>query len=60
MIGRALFVAKGKLTPNLKLWWHPPTEVTTMAQLTPDTYHHRRLFRWMPREMWKVDFHCPH
>ena len=59
-IGHALFVAKGKLTPNLKLWWHPPSNDLPTTKPNPESYHRKRLFLWMPRRMWKVHFHCPH
>ena len=58
-VGRALFVKKGKLTPTLKLWWHPP-EVDDHSSLKPDFYHRRRLLLWILRMMWQVNFHCPH
>ena len=58
-IGHALFVSKGKLTTNLRLWWHPPPYGLPQGQPTPGAYHHRRLILWMPRKMWLVDFKCP-
>ena len=58
-IGHALFVSKGKLATNLKLWWHPPDYKLPTGQPSPDTYHHQRLFLWMPRRMWRVEFTCP-
>ena len=33
----------------------PPVASVSVA----DRYHLMRLFLWMPRKMWKVDFHCP-
>ena len=60
-IGRSLFVAKGKLSPNLKLWWYPPSYEPPPGMPSPETYmyHLKKLFLWMPRKMWRVDFHCP-
>lgn len=58
-IGHSLFVAKGKMTPNLKMWWHPPPIQLSSAKPSPESYHRKRLFLWMPRKMWKVDFRCP-
>jgi hypothetical protein len=59
-IDHALFVAKGKLAPNLKLWWHPPSSELPTSKPHPESYHLKRLFLWMPRRLWKVDFRCPH
>ena len=59
-IGRTLFVAKGKLTPSLRNWWYPPPPDTTTSQPTPEPYVLRRLFLWIPRKMWNIDFQCPH
>ena len=59
-IGRALFQSKGKLVTDLKLWWHPPPYRMAQKQPSPArAYHLRRLLLWMPRRMWKVEFHCP-
>ena len=58
-IGHSLFAAKGKLTSNLKLWWLPPPFHLSLAKPSPEQYHRRRLFLWMPRKMWSVDFRCP-
>ncbi len=58
-IGRSLFVGKGKLNTSLKLWWHPPPYSPPQGLPSPETYHQRRLFLWMPRRMWQVDFQCP-
>ena len=58
-IGHSLFVAKGKLAPSLRLWWYPPAYKLPQGQPMPESYHHRRLFLWMPRKMWQVDFRCP-
>lgn len=58
-IGHSLFVAKGKLTSNLKLWWHPPPFQLSSTKPSPEFYHMKRLFLWMPRKMWRVDFRCP-
>ena len=55
-VGRTLFVAKGKLTSSLKLWWHPPPVENKPTSLNPDSYHTLRLSLWMT---WKVNFHCP-
>ena len=52
------FVGKGNLTTNLKNWWHPPVQKRTKP--TPAQYFGKRLFLWMPRKMWEVDFKCPH
>ena len=57
-IGQTLFVAKGKLTSKLQLWWSPP-QVGVQQVPSPETYHLRQLFLWMPRKMWSVDFKCP-
>ena len=59
-IGRTIFVAKGKLTLSLKNWWYPPPPDTTTSQPTPEPYFLHRLFLWMPRKMWNIDFWCPH
>ena len=59
-VDRTLFVAKGKLTPSLRTWWYPPPIEQSSSKPNPSAYHHRRLFLWMPRKMWKIDFHCPH
>ena len=53
-------MVKGKLTLSMKTWWYPPQPEHHSAQPSPDTYHHHRLFLWMPRKMWNVNFHCPH
>ena len=58
-IGHSLFVAKGKLTSNLQMWWHPPPFQLTSAKPSPESYNRKRLFLWMPRKMWRVDFQCP-
>ena len=59
-IGHNLFVAKGKLTPHLKLWWYPPALEAPTAQPSPEQYHHKRLFLWMSHKMWLVNFQCSH
>ena len=59
-IGRHLFVGRGKLVNKLKLWWHPPTNEVSTSKPNPEAYFLRRLFLWMPRLMWKVDFKCTH
>ena len=58
-LGRVLFVSKGKLTPNLKLWWYPPARTTSAGKPNPGDYFMTPLFLWMPRKMWAYDFHCP-
>lgn len=59
-IGRALFIAKGKLTSNLKLWWYPPPRVVSpVARPSPDEYFQKPLFLWMPRKLWAYNFYCP-
>ena len=58
-IGHSLFVAKGKLSPALRLWWHPPSYKLPQSQPSPEDYHHRRLLLWMPRRLWQVNFTCP-
>lgn len=59
-IGRSLFVAKGKMTSQLKLWWYPPGYEAPTGKPSPEAYHRRRLFLWMPRKMWQIDFRCCH
>ena len=60
-IGHCLFVKKGSLTTQLKTWRLPPPMLhQSSSRPSPDAYHYRRLFLWMPRKMWNVDFHCPH
>lgn len=59
-IGRSLYTAKGKLTTQLKLWWHPPPYQAPIGKPSPQFYHQRRLFLWMPRRMWEFNFMCPH
>ncbi|XP_064391951.1 uncharacterized protein LOC135339658 isoform X4 [Halichondria panicea] len=59
-IGRQMFVAKGKLTDKLKIWWHPPShDRIPSAQPHPEDYTLKRLCLWAPRMLWKVDFKCP-
>ena len=59
-IGRSLFVSKGTMTSNLKLWWFPPeAPLTSTGVPDPQMYHPKRLFLWMPRRMWRIDFRCP-
>ena len=53
-----LLIAKGRLANNLKLWWHPPTNEVSTSKPSPEAYYPRRLFLWMPRLMWKMDFKC--
>ena len=59
-IGRSLFVAKGKMTSQLKLWWYPPAYEAPTGKPSPAAYHRRRLFLWMPRKMWHINFRCCH
>ena len=54
-IGRCLFVAKGKMTSHLKLWWYPPGYEAPTGKPLPEAYHQRRLFLSMPRKMWKKE-----
>ena len=56
---KGLFVAKGKLSTALKLWYYPPPVEHHNTQPQPEPYYRRRLFLWMPRRMWQVDFKCP-
>ncbi len=58
-IGKELFVAKGKLSPALKLWYYPPPVEHHNTQPQPEAYYRRRLLLWMPRRMWQVEFKCP-
>ena len=59
-MGKALFVSKNKIhdTAAATLWWHPPTP-SASTKPNPDMYVLRRLFLWMPRRAWEVDFKCP-
>jgi len=57
-IGKEMFVAKGKMTPNLKTWWHPPAIDHGSTMPSPGTYFRRRLFLWMPRKMWAINLVC--
>ena len=58
-VGRVLFQAKGKLVTELKSWWLPPqVDRLSSKEPRPAAYHLRRLFLWMPRKMWNVEFHC--
>ena len=48
------------MVTSLKLWWHPPpVDHGASSQPTIENYSCRRLFLWMPRKMWRVDFSCP-
>ena len=60
-IGKALFASqKGTLTTQLTNWWHPPAPQTDLGkQPKVDLYFRRRLFLWMPRLVWAIDFRCP-
>ncbi len=51
-------MAKGKLSTTRKLWYHPPPVEHHNTQPHPEVYYRRRLFLWMPRRMWQVDFKC--
>ena len=57
-IGQTLFAKKGILTAKLQLWWTPPQPGVRKVP-SCELYHLRRLFLWMPRRMWAVDFKCP-
>ena len=59
-IGHDIFVKKGELVPSLKVWWYPPPPDDSSSLPNPGSYHRRRFCLWMPRRMWKVEFHCPH
>lgn len=59
-VGKTLFVAKGKLCSSLKAWWHPPSCELPRCKPSPEDYHLKRLFLWMPRRMWNFDFKCSH
>ncbi|PIK44872.1 hypothetical protein BSL78_18257 [Apostichopus japonicus] len=56
--GRTLFISKGRLKDGLQLWWHPPQPSTTGKPVVSQ-YFSKRLFLWMPRRMYQVDFLCP-
>ena len=60
-IGKALFASqKGTLTTQLTNWWYPPAPQTDVGkQPKVDLYFRRRLFLWMPRLVWAIDFRCP-
>ena len=60
-IGKALFASqKGTLTTQLTNWWYPPAPQTDVGkQPKVDLFFRRRLFLWMPRLMWAIDFRCP-
>ena len=57
-VGKSVFAGKGKLTSPLQLWWQPP-QIDHTAAPVADRYHLRKLFLWMPRRMWKIEFKCP-
>jgi len=57
-IGKSLFVAKGKLVSTVTNWYHPPP-VQHLNNTSGKPYYLRRLFLWMPRKMWGVNFMCP-
>ena len=48
------------LVQNLKTWWHPPPTEGEIGEPNPDSYYRKCMFLWMPRRMWRVNFHCPH
>lgn len=56
-----MFAKKGELVTKLQTrWYPPPVDLTTpQTKPSPSGYFHRRLFLWMPRRMWKIDFKCP-
>lgn len=56
-----MFAKKGELLTKLQTrWYPPPVDLTTpQTKPSPSGYFHRRLFLWMPRRMWKIDFKCP-
>ena len=60
-VGKSLFVAKGRLKDKLVNWWYPPSvpSLQVTSEPKPQLYFLRRLFLWMPRKMWLVDFKCP-
>lgn len=58
-ISRSVFQAKGKLSNDLKTWWHPPSIPVSQTKPVPKQYFTRRLFLWAPSLMWRVDLHCP-
>ena len=57
-IGKELFETKGKIVATTKLWWHPSPVEHGSSQPMPEHYSRKRLFLWMPRKMWRVDFQC--
>ncbi len=57
------FCQKGTLVQNLKTWWYPPPNefsIEARREQNAETYHLRRLYPWMPRKIWRVDFRCVH
>ena len=61
--GKALFNDKRfhiSDTAALTWWWYPPTMEAFTKKPQPEYYVLRRLFLWMPRRAWAVDFKCPH
>ena len=61
-IREALFVDKNKLKDDapVTLWWYPPPIKPSLLKKPQfDAYFTHRLFLWMPRRTWKVDFKCP-
>ena len=57
--GRILF-HDGRLKDNLTTWWFPPTPGLAKATPKVASYFYKRLFLWMPRKMWQVNFTCHH
>ena len=59
-IAKALFVRQNKISDaaTATLWWHPPTPLAS-TKPNPEMYVLRRLFLWMPRRTWAVNFKCP-
>ena len=42
------------------MWWYPPGHEIITMQPSPSSYYLKRLFLWMPRKMWLVNFRCCH
>lgn len=58
-VAKALFARKGQLKEPLQLWYHPPPAPVDTAKPNVNVYFNLRLFLWMPRKMFRVDFQCP-
>ena len=58
-IGKTIFASKGKLVTSLHPWYHPPALSVPKGCPKVDNYFLRRIFLWMPRLMWQVNFKCP-